>query len=358
MFGLKNQENQLFHQQWTGQLTEYITAINWSIQGDLAASSAAGEVMLWQSQSESSVLLLKPYDTQDQSINCLGFSADGQFLAAGGQDGKIRIWQIQPELDLIHTLDFGSQWIEHLCWHTNKQELAFSLGRYVQVWDAVAGEIIITLPFASSSVLGLTWQPLGERLAMAGNGGIKVWDRKNWDEDPLILEMPGACTQVAWSFDGEYIAGSCLDQTVWLWRWGNNEPWRMTGFGGKVRNLTWSKPKSGVAPLLAVSSYENIIVWKKAEKDEQGWFSRALSLHNDKICDLQFHPQSLLLASVAEDGMLLLWQKAKQLTQRLTGASSGFSVVAWHPSGNQLAAGGQASEVLVWTKSQRGQGFG
>lgn len=34
------------------------------------------------------------------------------------------------------------------------------------------------------------------------------------------------------------------------------------------------------------------------------------------------------------------------------------SCVAWHSQGNKIAAGGQNSEVLIWSKGNRGVGFG
>ncbi len=356
MFSLKNTVS--YEPYWSEQLSEYITALKWSKEGSLAASSAIGEVILSQHNSEQFELILSPSDTQGQSIDCLAFSTDGRFLAIGGQDGKVRICQIQPKFSPIKVSEREKHWIEHLAWHPTQHQLAVSLGRYVQVWDGVLGKIIITLPFEFSSVLDLAWHPLGDYLAVTGNGGIKVWNLKNEPNDPILLQIPAAATQIAWSPDGEYLATACLDHTLLVWRWGNPDPWRISGFGSKVRNLAWSTLKSGIAPLLAVSSYEDIFVWKKEPTDDNGWISRSLSLHNGIIVDLSFHPDSLLLASVGEEGILLLWSKAKKLAQRLTSVSEGFSCLDWHPSGDKLAAGGQDGKVMIWLKSNRGKGFG
>jgi len=73
---------------------------------------------------------------------------------------------------------------------------------------------------------------------------------------------------------------------------------------------------------------------------------------------LEFHPQSLLLASAADDGWLCLWTKAKQVGQILEGARGGFSCLAWSKDGKQLAAGGQDGELIIWSQSKRGKGFG
>lgn len=358
MFNLNANQTRFFEAEWTGNLSDYITALVWSTNDYLAASSGAGEVLLWNGDAQKTTLILSPEETKEQSIDCLSFSADGQFLVAAGQEGMVRIWQIIPQIQLINSLGKTGQWIDHLTWHPQENLFAFSMGRYVQVFDLMAKTSLVTLPFESSSVLGIAWHPLGRYLAIAGNGGIKIWKTYQWKQEPIFLETFAACTAIAWSNEGEYLAASCLDNTVLLWRFGEENPWQMTGFGGKIRRLAWSSIKSGMAPLLAVACQERIIVWKKQKTDQEGWLSRALIFHEDIIRDIAFQPNSLLLASVDEDGQFLLWQKAKQLSQSLQGTSTGFSCLSWHPLGQKLAAGGENGELLVSTQSSRGKGFG
>lgn len=76
--------------------------------------------------------------------------------------------------------------------------------------------------------------------------------------------------------------------------------------------------------------------------------SDRLSLSGKAIA---FQPQSLLLASAAEDGWLCLWQKGSRLAQILKGAPAGFTWLAWSPGGEAIAAGGHQGEVLVWTET-------
>ena len=171
MSSLRLTNKPLFERRWWGMLSEYITAIAWSTEEILAASSAAGEVVLWQ---DDSLTFLLPSNEESQSIDCLAFSQDGQFLAAGGQDGKVRIWHVQEEIELITTLENTPKWVDKLSWSPKRNLLAFSLGRYVQIWDAEVQSIVTTLAFEASSVLGMSWRPNGEHLAIAGNQGAKV----------------------------------------------------------------------------------------------------------------------------------------------------------------------------------------
>jgi WD40 repeat protein len=354
-------------------LADYVTAVIWCAadQNELIASSAAGEVVLYRigENNEINPELLQP--ASGQSVDCLAVSADSQFLAAGGQSGQVQIWRFEPssgqdqsELDqgrfqLIATLDNAPAWVDRMAWNPKQNQLAFSLGRYVQVWDANVAEVVTTLNFENSSVLDITWHPDGDRLTVAGYQGIKVWSAADWDEDPVFVEIPSASTIIAWSPDGQYIASGNIDRTISVIEWQQPaSPWLMRGFPHKIRQLAWSDTalKRG-APLLASSSSQSIVVWEKHPDDMVGWEGQVLGQHEGRVQAMQFQPGTGLLASAGTDGWVVLWQKSR-VGQTLNGAPGGFSSLAWHPKGHQLAAGGQSGELVVWSKGMRGQGFG
>jgi len=329
--GLKTKNQGEFGQHWQGTLSDYVTAIAWSPDGNtVAASSAAGEVVLYQARAfqETPVQAGNGY-----SIDCIAFSHDGQFLAAGGQNGQVKIWRVQSDLpELIATVGNTAAWVDRLSWSPTQTLLAFSLGKYVQVWDAASGEIATTLNFDTSSALDLTWHPDGQRLSVSGYQGVKIWTAEDWDDDPYLLTIPSASVAIAWSPDGKYIASGNLDRTITVLEWDNPHPWVMRGFPGKIRQLAWSDvPTKAGASLLACASAEGIVVWEKQEDESLGWEGCVLAEHEDTVQSIHFQPDTLLLASAAADGWVCLWQGAKRLAQVLNGAPNGFSCLAWHP---------------------------
>jgi len=344
---------------WKAQLQEYVTAIAWCPTGDrLAASSAAGEVVLYSLKGDEVTVL---QTEQGESVDALSISADGQFLAAGGQSGTVWIWRIQGDnsgVSPITTLTHKRTWIDCLRWHPHLPLLALGLGRYAQVWDAAEQTVITTLSFDASSVLDIGWHPEGQQLSLGGNQSIKTWQVSDWDEDPAVREIGGASGAIAWSPDGIYLASGNNDRSVMVWPPDGDYPWRMTGFPGKVRQLDWSRPISGSAPLLASVCGEGIVVWRKAAESSEGWKPRVLDPHEGTVRGVAFQPGSLLLATAAEDGRLCLWSKAARLGQVLTGTADGFSCLSWSPEGTVLAAGGSQGELLVWSAGKAGQGFG
>lgn len=338
-----------------GYLSDYVTAIAWSAHHSLAIASAAGEILLVNPETRKEHLLRTG---NDQSINCLAFSSDGHYLAAGGQSGQLLIWPIQSLIGPPIILSHARTWLDRLTWSPTRNELAFSLGRYAQVWDAEAEEIVTTLQFENSSVLDLVWHPQGSHLVVSGHQGVKIWPCDDWDADPAVREIAAASVTIALSPDGQYLASGNLDRTLLVWPFDNDFPWRMHGFPGKVRQLAWSEPTVGQAPLLASASGPDIIIWRKQSDASDGWDAQVLDLHEQRVNAISFQPGSTLLASAAEDGWIYLWHKAQQATQALEGASQGFSTLSWSPDGKWLAAGGQQGEWLVWRQSRRGKGFG
>lgn len=358
MSGVGAKKQPLLELRWRGELSDYVTAIAWSPNGEiLAASSAAGEVML---QVLATGVQQSLQGMGQQSVDCLAFSRDGQFLAAGGQDGKVTIWRVQAEQsECIATLSNAPAWIDHLAWSPTRNQLAFSLGKYVQVWDADLGDVVTTLNFDHSSVLDIIWNPDGKRLTVSGYQGVKIWMAQNWDEDPYLLTIPSASTAIAWSPNSQYIAVGNLDRTIMVMEWENPSPWVMRGFPGKIRQLAWSNVASKLgAPLLASASAESVVIWEKHTDEAIGWEGRVLGSHEGTIQALCFQPNSTLLATAADDGWVGLWRKATQLAQLLDGATNGWACLAWQPQGHQLAAGGKRGEWVLWSQAMRGQGFG
>ena len=329
---------------------EYIRSLAWSPQGDrLAIITAGGELALWQAGNLSLLQVNSNY-----SLDCLGFSADGQWLATGGQAGKIKIWRlVEQTFVLFATLDFATAWLDSLTWHPCQNLLAFGVNRQIKILDAESKTIIANLDFEASSVFSLAWHPQGNLLAASGHGGVKVWHSHNWKKKPYQLEVPGASLDCAWSFDGKYLASGNLDRTISLLHWDNPPPWLMQGFPGKVSQVTWSQ--NNESTLLAASCQEGITIWHYNHQSKN-WQNHILK-HHQMVQAIAFAPNSSLLASAGDDSCIKLWQQGEKLIQTLKGVA-GFSCLAWHPTGKHIAAGGQNGELTIWQRSLSGKGFG
>jgi WD40 repeat protein len=348
---------EMLHRLWRRSLSDYVTAIDWMPDGEsFVAGSACGEVVHYVARTGEATILQA---AQNKSIDAVAISHEGQWLAAAGQAGTVRLWRWNKESFTDFTqLAYPRVWIDRLRWNPGYPELAFNLGCYVQVWDAMFEDVVATLPFEASSVLDLAWHPQGDWLSVSGNQSIKTWCRSDWHADPHIRETGGASVAIAWSADGVYLASGNNDRSSLVWEWGNPAPWQMSGFPGKVRQLAWSSPlQPSAIPILASISGEGIVSWEKSTDPLIGWDAQILEQHLGTVLAIAFQPGSLLLASGAEDGLIYLWEQGK-VVQRLQGASLGFSSLAWNSQGTMLAAGGQQGEVYLWKQQLQNKGFG
>jgi WD40 repeat protein len=331
--------------QSTQQLAEYITKVAISVNGQVAAASAGGEVLV-----DSQLLL----EDCEQSIDALEFSSDGNFLAAAGQSGKIYIWQIKATTspELIETIDLTNNWLEHLRWNGNL--LAFSWQGYTQVREFPSKKIITTLEHKDSNILGMAWRPpLFKELSLLADKIIKIYDSDNWDDEPITLYIEAVPVGLAWSNDGRYLAVNRLDKSVSLFEWGNTDPWLLHGFLGKVRQMTFSASRE---PILAMATINQIVTWKRSKKAGEGWLATMLEAkEQDNIEALAFAPNSEILASVSESGTLALWFKGRLIGQ--VQADAGLSCLAWLNDSKAIVTGGQDGSLNIWKVIQSGKGF-
>ena len=337
-------------------LSEYITALVWSPVGNkLAIASGAGEVVLWQDFQETMLQA-----ANGASIDALGFSGEGQWLAAAGQAGAVTLWRLSADSpERVETLTWGSAWIDRLQWHPHQPWLACNCGKTVHIWDADQGFTLVTLELPAN-VQDLGWSPDGTHLAVSAQQQVYIWDASRWRSPRYEWELMSASRALKWSPEGAYLASANQDNSVGVLTWNNvralkqssdhqaDLPALLTGLPGKVRQLAWADiPDAERSPILATATRNLVAMWILIPGE--GWQSWLLDLHQDTVLDVAFQPQTGLLASLSEDGCILLWQGAIEPAQVLKGAKEGFSCLTWHPTGEYLAAGGQQGEVLVWS---------
>ena len=342
-------------------LSEYITALVWAPVGHrLAIASAAGEVVLWQEDFQETIL----QSASGTSIDALGFSGNGQWLAAAGQTGEVIIWRLATDVpERVETLTGCSTWIDRLQWHSHQPWLAYNCGKAVHIWDAAQGEALTTLELPAT-VQDLGWSPDGTHLAVSAQQRVHIWETSRWLSPQYEWELMAASKTLQWSPEGAYLASGNQDNSIGILTWDKvgdlkqspdqqspeNQaamPVLMRGFPGKIRQFAWADlPDSDRSPILAAATRDLVAMWMLIP--DEGWQSWVLDLHQGTVLDVAFQSQTGLLASLSEDGWILLWQAALDPAQVLEGAKEGFSCLGWHPTGNYLAAGGQQGEVLVW----------
>lgn len=145
--------------------------------------------------------------------------------------------------------------------------------------------------------------------------------------------------------DGGWIALGNQDASVRLWDVRRGADVHLTGYPEKVSVLSWG----GVGPTLATGGGSTAVLWGCGGAGPRGTAPMRLEGHRGRITGLSFLDSGARLASVAEDGRLLIWTREDRFQLSDEDETSvelhGLSV---DPVRRTIAAQGSGGRVLVW----------
>ena len=160
-------------------------------------------------------------------VNCVRWAPNGKWLASGGDDALVMIWNIRQ----VGTVkSFGrevyEQWgclyqlrghdgdVLDLSWSLDGGLLAScSIDNSIIIWSATSlPDKVTTIKGHTGLVKGVSWDPVGKYLAsQSDDRSLRVWRRSDWQEEANItspFQNCGGTTQMlrlGWSPDGRYL---------------------------------------------------------------------------------------------------------------------------------------------------------
>lgn len=326
---------------WLVPFGDPVAQLSWSPDGStLAAGGVDGRVALLDGADGR---LRQGFQAHEGGLFRAAFSPTEILLATAGQDGATKIWNPLTG-ELLHTLSFGTAWVEQLAWSPRGGWLAVAAGRKLRLWQPATG-VIHESTDHRSTVAALTWNANGERLATACYAGAEIWDAASGQHSES-LPWKTSLISLAWSPDGRWLVAGTQEQSVQIWEL----PFRpggelaMSGYAAKVRELAWHY--SG--RYLATGGGESVMVWDCSGKGPAGTTPRILEGHSGRVTSLDYQRAGHLLASGAQDGNVLLWNAGKSsVALRQFRLGSPVTEVRWSPDGKRVALGARDGSVAV-----------
>jgi WD40 repeat protein/tRNA A-37 threonylcarbamoyl transferase component Bud32 len=196
-----------------------ITAVAFSPDGKSLAASSTNEVVdVWDVATRRLALTY----VHPRSVYCVAFSPDGKLLASGdgepeGKPGTVRVWNAQTGLTVFsYTAPPGSEvmFTGVAFSPDSRRVVAVSPDQSVKAWDLTTGKEILWPKGQPGPVNEVAFSPDGQRLAgvvvraQQGDGNrseVSVWDSRTGQEMLRIHAHLTKVTGLAYSRDGKLL---------------------------------------------------------------------------------------------------------------------------------------------------------
>jgi WD40 repeat protein len=325
---------------WAAQLDDYVIDLAWSSDGQsLAAASAAGSLSVFAAKDGSRSATLPGHD---DGANCIAWHPTLPLLASGGQDGNVKFWDV-PAAHHVATASLGNAWVEHLAWRPDSASpfLAATSGRDLVFLNADASERHRFKP-APKTLSALAWHPRGGCAACAYFGGVVLWDA---DDFVAQKEFPYAngIHALVWSPDERWLVSGNQDPSVHLWLPAEDQEFHMSGYEGKVKELSFDR----TSRWLATGGGRDACLWDCSGAGPEGR-EPLMFPHDARVCAVAFQHEHGTLATASADGVLQLWSPDRKQPLRATvRMPSAATKLAWSHDDRLLAVGSEAGVVYV-----------
>ncbi|WP_341525448.1 serine/threonine-protein kinase [Nostoc sp. UHCC 0302] len=300
---------------------------------------------------------LTEYSTGVNSVNALAISPDGNILASGNNDKKIRLWDLNSK-KILATLSGHSQAVKSVSFSPDGKTLATaSDDKTIKLWHSKTFEEICTLFGHSHAVKSVAFHP-NEQILASGSWDktIKLWDINTGTEICTLIGHKLQVNSVAFSPQGKLLASASCDRTIRLWQIAaledsdkefKNRPCysllsTLSGHAWTVLTVAFSPD----GKILATGSDDNTIkLWKVST----GQLISTLSDHSWSVVAVAFTADGETLISASWDKTIKLWRvsTAEEIIT-LSGHADSVSTIAISPVAQLIASGSRDKTIKLW----------
>ncbi len=287
--------------------------------------------------------------SQSGVVTVLAYSPGGATLAAGYQDGTIRLWNLASHR-LIAAASLGAVPVA-LAFTGGGATLEVAGSGAVGSWNLADQARIVLRPLAGqANALSVAFSPDGKMIATGGRDGIiRLWDTATQQEigTPMSSDATGV-DAVAFSPDGSTLATANTDGNVQLWNTATQQVTgpALTGAGSAQANALAFSPDGTI---LATGGQDGTArLWEVATGSQVG----TPMATGYPVSALTFGDGGTTLATAENNGSTELWNVA---TQTQTGAaltapgSASVSALAFSPGTGALATGAGNGTIRLWS---------
>ncbi len=302
-------------------------------------------------------------------VEATAVSPNSDRWAAGGQDGKVRLWQRaqldQPPL----VINFGEH-VQALAWSPDGKTLAVggtnADGKVLRLFDAQSGEPRGDLLGHTDGVLSIRFNAAGTHLLTSGyDNTARIWDLKTMKELRALRGHSWWVWSAEWSPDERAVVtaghdGKCI---VWdLASANNDKPETLnlfTGHSGPIYAASWSPDGQRIA---SAGYDQRVLVWDRAQAKPFPFDKLTANAavpppvylplvgHHGPVRAVKFFPDATgRLMSTSQDNTVRVWDTASGKTiQTLRGHSGRVSSAAFVDGSARILSASHDRKLKLW----------
>lgn len=244
----------------------------------------------------------------------LAFSPDGRRLVAGCWSGDIRFWDMDTRAAISSTMrHFG--FVNTIAFAPRDPNVFATVASdgTARLWDLSAGAELVALQGPLDEMWAMTFAPDGRALfTLEQTGRVAAWDTATRRRQEVLIERGPRAMPLGFSLDGQTLA--TIDETGALRYWDvrqgreiDGKGWTLDLSGVFTRDFEIIAPVvSGDLSKLGIGMMDGRVqLWDLDTRALRTWIA-----HMRQVRNLAFSPDGRALATVADDGLLKLWDTA------------------------------------------------
>lgn len=306
-------------------------------------------VRLWDVQTGEIVFTWEAND----KVQAAAFSADGQYVAAGDDTGKVYLWsRITGELE--KTFSGGEKHhakVAHLAFQPKVDNVSKGLilaasfdDHSVWMWSTQTKDVEYSFSQLGEVAKHAAFSPDGRHLMATSDSFIRVWDVEKGQLIQKIGGHEGDVVYSAYANDGQWIISAGSDNTARLWATASidNNFKILTGHTNVIKKTVFS-PNGKY--LLSISEDYTAKLWR-TESEKMGELLASFEL-NQEISDVLFSPNNQSFAIAARNNVKR-WDINKNPLPELVGHTNKINRIKFSANGEQILTTSNDHTAKLW----------
>jgi WD40 repeat protein len=252
----------------------------------IAAGDEDGVIRIWDSGSYE---LIRKVGKHRGSVTSVSFSPDSRWLVSGSEDESVRIWDCGIGQAIGDPLEGHTDWV-------HGQRIVSGTDKTIRIWSCHTRLLVRTIK-VDEVVYAVALSK--DRIAAAVGRDVYVLDVETGDRIALMEGHSSNVLTIAFSSDGSLIASGSEDTTIRVWNAeAGKEIHRLDGHTQLVCSVAFSPDSQWIASA-------------SADKTERAWSSDTgrpvgplLTGHTDCVNSITFSIDGYQIISGSNDGTI------------------------------------------------------